>query len=283
MPNFAEVDHTIADMYYVQLPTGGATQGDIWGNLPSGYDENRRCKGIVITPRCDLAHSKSPVINYLPIVTVQDYLQTTGIFPALHQVLADANESLRKKGADMGLDALFELAVPIDEIAKEVRSLPPNSPQGVRQNKFTKAMADFDLLYTKILELRAVVEEPSVPIEHIRKYVPYRVLQRLQRDLIKNNTSDTYFLPPYGNLIENPSVVLLRHIFTSPIAYLEDRIAQRNDPGASATLPERLLRLSSPFIESLMSKLAALFTRVGTRDIPDAAVSSFVVFQTGDG
>ena len=32
-----------------------------------------------------------------------------------------------------------------------------------------------------------------------------------------------------------------------------------------------------------MSKLAALFTRVGTRDIPDAAVSSFVVFQTGDG
>jgi hypothetical protein len=279
MPNF-EVDHTIADMYYVQLPTGGATQGDIWNNLPSGYDESRRCKGIVITPRCDLAHSKSPVINYLPIVTLEDYLQTMGVFPTLHQVLNDAHENLRKKGVDLGLDGLFELGMPVDEIAKQLGSLSPDPPRGIRQTQFIKARSDFDLLYSKILELRAALKQPSVTVEHIRKYVPHKALQRLQRDLITNNNSDTYFLPPYRNLIDHPSVVLLRHIFTSPIASFDDRIAQGSDPGGSLPLPERLLRLSSPFIESLMSKLAALFTRVGTRDIPDAAVSSFAVFQT---
>ncbi len=42
--------------------------------------------------------------------------------------------------------------------------------------------------------------------------------------------------------------------------------------------PVRLMRLKSPYIESLMSRFAALFTRVGTRDLPPELVDEFSVW-----
>src|SRR5688572_24126382 len=145
------VDSTIADMYYIQLPTGGPTQGDIWSSLPSGAGANKLCNGLVITPRCDFAHSKSPVVNYLPIVSLEEYLLSVACFPHIARALADTRESLRPAASVLGLDGLLDLGVPIEEIRNEVALLRPATSQA-RSKQIERADADFEIGHKKIME-----------------------------------------------------------------------------------------------------------------------------------
>lgn len=254
-------------MYYIQLPTGGPTQGDIWSNLPSPTGRGEYCNGLVITPRCDFAHSKSPVLNYLPIVSLENYLLSVGCFPQIEQIIRETRDTLRSKVVPLNVESLFDLDVPIDEILDQVvRSTPPSNPPQLRQ--FDKARTELEAGHQRIKQLTALLSKTQLSLSELRGAINNRRLSIIQRDLIKNNHADTYFLPPCDGLLEAPSLVLLRHIYTCPIGYVST--TQRSE-----SIPERLLRLDSPFIESLMSKFASLFTRVGTRDIPDPVAQAF--------
>jgi adenylate cyclase class IV len=174
---------------------------------------------------------------------------------------------LKSKASALNLDSLFDLNVPIDEIRaevarKQIATEQPNFKQ------IEKARAEFEANYQRIQQLTSLLSKPRLSPIEIRDAINKKKLSSIQRDLIKNNQSDTYFLPPCNELLERPSLVLLRHIYTCPIEYV-----YASERGDSA--PERLVRLDSPFVESLMSKFASLFTRVGTRDIPDSVVQSF--------
>jgi hypothetical protein len=278
------MDHTISDMYYLQLPMGQATQADIWSNLPSGITGSPACKGLIITPRCDFKHSKSPVLNYLPVISLMDYLLSVACFPHLERAISDARDGLRSRVRPLDLDQLFELNVPIEEIWEQANHLRVTT-EVPRSKALEKADTDFETTYRKIQQLMSLLASPQLSLEQLTTALSHRQISNIQRDLIKNNSADTYFLPPCEGLIEVPSLVLLRHIFTCPISVVE---RQRHDNGSHRgakvpsrqPAPERLLRLKSPFIESLMSKFASLFTRVGTRDIPDLSVQDFYVVGT---
>ncbi len=49
-----------------------------------------------------------------------------------------------------------------------------------------------------------------------------------------------------------------------------------SDFSMCATKPERLLRLKSPYLEALMTRFGALFSRVGVRDIPEDQLDKFL-------
>jgi hypothetical protein len=275
------VDNTIADMYYIQLPTGGPTQGDIWSNLPCIGGSNEPCVGLVITPRCDFSHSKSPVLNYLPIISLEQYVLSVACFPHIERVIGEIREGLRTKVSALNVDSLFDLDVPIEEIRNEVGLLrsASNIP---RSKQLERADADFEAGYEKVKELTALLRKPRLTFEQLKIAFNKKRLATIQKDLIKNNNADTYFLPPCIGLLESPSLVLLRHIYTCPISTIFRSRSERSDrPGGptSNPSPERLLRLASPFIESLISKFAALFMRVGTRDIPDPVVQTFILSE----
>jgi hypothetical protein len=265
------MDDTIANMYYLQLPTGGPTQADIWDHLP-GRSRGERCCGLVVTPRCDFAHSKSPVLNYLPIIPFEDYLLSAACFPLLEQLRTEAKDVARSKGVALQIDQLFELGMPVVDVLAHALKVEAgrtaNSTGKAKRalEEFISACERYDVI-AQLLKKSTLTHQEALSAVNVRRW------ERLQRDLIKNNTSDTYFLPPSPPLIEVPSIVLLRYIYTCPIDLLEDS-GKSNE---SKPLPERLLRLKSPFIESLMSKFAALFTRVGTRDLPDATISEFMI------
>jgi hypothetical protein len=267
------VDSSIARMYYIQLPTGGPTQGDIWSNLPFANGTNQLCNGLIITPRCDFAHSKSPVLNYLPIVSLEQYLRSAACFPHIEQVLSDTRESVRSKSGPLGVESLFELDIPLDEIGRAIE-LQRSDPGRPHSKQYEKARLDFEIGSKKIRELSLLLQKPTLTLNEIQSSFSKKRLLSIQRDLIRNNNVDTYFLPPCTGLIEPPSLVLLRHIYTCPIAAVDPSVR-----GGSLPPPERLIRLASPFIESLMSKFAALFTRVGTRDIPDPVVQTFILVE----
>src|SRR5207249_4320046 len=51
----------VADAFYVDFPAGELATGDIYRDLPTfGLLPAPRAPGIVITPACDLAQSKTP-------------------------------------------------------------------------------------------------------------------------------------------------------------------------------------------------------------------------------
>lgn len=272
-------DRTIADAYYMQLPSGSVTQGDIWTDLPSGSAQTSLCAAVIITPRCDFAHSKSPVINYLPIITLNDYMLSVGGISIIQRFIAESRETLRRKSVELGVDAYFELDLPIDEIIQVVRSLVIPA-DGRRSKTLEASRIEFERVSADIASAsRLLSSTDRLTMTQLRSFATQKLFDRVQRDLIRNNNVDTYFLPPCQSLIETSSVVLLRHIYTCPIALLERGPASsgRATRYNKQPTPQRLLRINSPFLESLMSKFAALFTRVGTRDIPEAAVNSFAI------
>src|SRR4051812_2826386 len=57
---------------------GSLTQGTIFSCARAEDYDGCRVHGLVITARCDIAQSKVPVFNYLPIVTLDDWIHRDG-------------------------------------------------------------------------------------------------------------------------------------------------------------------------------------------------------------
>jgi hypothetical protein len=264
-------DDSVTDMYYLQLPTGGPTQADVWTNLPTQHGVGDTCTGMIITPRCDFAHSKSPVVNYLPLVPLRQYLLTSACFPLVEQAITDTRDFLKSKSNRLGIAHLFDLNLPLEEIVSNLRS--SNTSSSERSEKhYSACLREFNDGWQRYVTLTGIASKDELKIEEIKQFVKNKQFVRLQRDIILNNSSDSFFIPSCRGLIEEPSVVLLRHIYTCDIELLDER--SRSMLGGKS--PERLLRLNSPFMESLMAKLASLFTRVGTRDLPPAVVEGLI-------
>ena len=264
-------DDSVTDMYYLQLPTGGPTQADVWTNLPTQRGVEDTCTGIIITPRCDFAHSKSPVVNYLPLVPLRQYLLTSACFSLIEQAITDTREFLKSKSSRLGIAHLFDLNLPLEEIVSHLRS--SNTSSSERSEKqYSNSLREFNDGWQRYVTLIGIASKDELKIEEMKPFVKNKQFERLQRDIILNNSSDSFFIPACRGLIEDPSVVLLRHMYTCDINFLDGHIR----PKLGNKSPERLLRLSSPFIELLMAKLASLFTRVGTRDLPPAVVEGLI-------
>jgi hypothetical protein len=274
------MDPTISDMYYLQLPTGGPTQADVWTDLPTGNPTSETCVGVIITPRCDFAHEKSPVINYLPIIDFEEYVFSTACFGLLEAQLNDARSSLKGKADAAGLSALAELDLPPWELENSLKS-EMNNTESFISNHRSKAAKDFLAGIEQINTLEELNAKDRLTPQEMKQQIGTRTFSKLQRDIIKNNSADTYFLPPCDGILPRSSVVLLRRIYTCPITTVggSHPRARHDGPSDAAITPQRLLRIRSPFAESLMAKFAALFARVGTRDLPEQSLATFMIAE----
>jgi len=274
------MDPTISEMYYLQLPTGGPTQADVWTNLPSGAT-SETCTGVIITPRCDFAHEKSPVINYLPIVAFEHYLLSAACFGLLETQINDLRTALAGKAEAAGLGGLAELGVPFNEIEKCLELARATPEQTISKQK-SKAAEEFIAGLRRLTALELLTSTDRLTLEEVKRELGKKQFSKLQRDIIRNNTTDTYFLPPCETLLPQPCVVLLRQIYTCPITVVggtHERVRPNDAPVDVVGKPERLLRIKSPFVESLMAKFSALFMRVGTRDLPEQSVPTYMIME----
>jgi hypothetical protein len=98
----------VASAYYLRMPAGALTQGDIWSGLPSIYRSDRKTLGMVITPRCDFAHDKAPVINYLPLMPFDDYFLFEGGCELMEQELRRAADVVHTRAELLGIEQLLE-------------------------------------------------------------------------------------------------------------------------------------------------------------------------------
>jgi hypothetical protein len=158
------VDDTISDMYYAQLPTGRPTQADIWSNLPTGIGNRDTCNGLIITPRCDFVHSKSPVLNYLPIVSLEHYLLSTACFTLLEQVINDARAGLRRTAEALGVEHLLELGIPTGEVLGHIKSIQAD-PTQTKSRQSEKAFREFETNSRRLEMLAALSHKPMLSLD----------------------------------------------------------------------------------------------------------------------
>ncbi|MDR3431350.1 MAG: hypothetical protein P4L95_05495 [Rouxiella aceris] len=208
MKDIVHTDRAVADAYYLQLPIGRPTQGDIWTNLPFGTAPEENRNAVIITPRCDFAHGKSPVLNYLPIISLSEYVLTVGGFSLIAESAADTRDALRKQADILGIKGLMDMDMPLDELNRAVhRIIAPSETRA--QQRFNTSKCEFEKQSAKIARAEALLTHNQITMAELKAFTNRKRFDRLQRDLIRNNSLDTYFLPPCQSLIEQPSLVLL--------------------------------------------------------------------------
>jgi len=278
------------DAYYLRMPAGPPSQGDIWSGLPLLYHTTPQCSGVLITPRCDLSHVKTPVVNYLPIVSAEILLSSHGGFALLEAEVHRSRENLRQTAASLQVSDLLDIGTSHDRILDVLNRRLTDSPTEAAQEKLKTALTNFMEISSRLTKIENLLGQSGLDLTQLRSIIRAKDFETYQRDLFKNRFAEFHFLPPYEGFLQYPSVILIRHVTTCILEFINcahstrsqrdwDEI-RKNKSGAdfqaSSTRPERLLRLKSPYLEALMARFSALFGRVGTRDFEESYLNAFV-------
>jgi hypothetical protein len=282
----------IEEAYYLRLPSGSPMQGDIWSNLPLPYSSPAVCIGILITPRCDLVHDKTPAANYLPLFTFEEFMASQGNFELLEQELQDAREALRRAAEPLRMREAVELELPTTPLlASLTASMEEKASEfGIPTSRLEKYVDAFSAAESRIENLKALLAQSRVTNSDVAPLCSSRLLMKYKLAVARNTIGDLHFLPPCQPLLDSACVVLLRRVATCSIEFLrlaQNCMSQRDwdllrtqqatsDFHGAAVKPERLLRLKSPYLESLMFRFGSFFGRVGVRDIERRQLEAFV-------
>jgi hypothetical protein len=229
-----------------------------------------------MTARCDLEHGKASVINYLPIISFQDFLHRNLAYPLAKRSLKEAEQevirALREKGIPDSCITTFPLQRIVD-----------NETAGAQRKSLTQKL---ELIETA-KEILSSRHAPSIELAKRLLAKATKPAKSIAADLIKQQVAEYYFLQSV-DLHETPRdgfVVLIRYMQTMPTSLME-KIAcgvgkEDSDcvSGAGAYLtfdydPIAMVVgvLRSPDMEHLGQHFASLFTRVGLEDQSEDAL-----------
>ena len=231
------------------------------------------CKGwgIVITARCDLAASKMPILNYLPVVHVTDWLKCDGFGVILSRCIAEVDAEILKLLKDLSAPETVLLATPVDvAIDALVAGLDKKS------KKLFSSRAEKSIARWRIVNSR------SVDVSSLREAFP-KIYSAVLRELLTHRLAGYYYLPNVEYCDEDSCyVVLLRQIGSMPIdlALMLPEGAREGDVELRFSRYGQYLKFDeademalplgvvpSPHVEHLMQAFGLLFGRIGLPDV----------------
>lgn len=235
--------------------------------------------GLVITARCDVANDKVHVYNYLPIVTLSDWIHREGRILLAGRLQAESLGSLRNVMRESGhspsvldTESLERIQKVLFESEKPERGL----------DKYRKRFLDSANNYT--LAVRAMASSPAERLSNLIVGQSPHLKQELLKELAGYRLNGFHFLKqidPRGT--DLGFVVLLREIQALPrdiglaVAAGFGHFEFEEMCGLNASLREKLEVpkggfampigvLTSPYVEHLMQSFGALFGRIGIAD-----------------
>lgn len=238
------------------------TQGSIINYcLADNYSKKIDVYGLIITPRCDLAHEgKVNMVHYLPIVDFDDWLCCDGEDYLLNKwivKLKDKFEQLCKKQkipSDLGELGLYE------KMAEQIFT-------DLSQRKH----------FLEILDALFSVNKSRHML--FDKYIHNNDTQKsLLNNLIKDELPAYYLIDDWDTARAKPKVILLREL--KRISYETSQkiskgmnsseIKRSYDELKHTSLHSELYQVcaevNSPFIEHIMQKFSHNFCRIGVDD-----------------
>ena len=228
--------------------------------------------GIVITARCDVANNKVRLLNYLPIVTFNDWLRFDGRIIVCERLRNSALGKMKACLTDIGLDSQILDGVEISVIRKA------HFEPHLSIKKYEKKVKLFDEASEDIGLCDRALENNGPEFEALIERNP-KIVRSLADELINYKLGGYYFLENLDAYGEESSgyVVLLRQISTLPFHVAERVVAGfylktilSNEPNLARYLSNSVHELAlpigclnSPNIEHLMQAFSALFGRIG--------------------
>lgn len=268
---------------------GQLTQGTIFSCARSHRYTTSAVFGLTITARCDVAQQKYPVLNYLPVVPLNDWLHGDGLDILIEQHTNEVAGTLR---ALLRKGHLSEAALESTSVKTLVAAHfldPNNKSQRNLANELLRASETADAFQALV----GKKDSPAI-LTWLRTNSPAKVSDLIRR-LSKHSVSGYYFLETIHPDDSTPSgyVCLLREVATLP-----KRIAEKIATGLDATtlaqlnaghqatpppltiaiddLAMPIAQLTSPTIEHILQAFSHLFGRIGISD-PDEQVIKSVI------
>lgn len=271
----------------ISLPRmGRMTQGTVFcGACADGY-EALPVWGLVITARCDTAHDKVIVVNYLPVVRMEDWLGRHGGLLVLEKLQQDLRNKfvalLKKKNLS---DSLLDVYAPSDIANDHFPTLgrdPVNNKERADEADRRKALD----IASELAAVTAVLQKspPEIPCPISLLTGRTAITQSILADLMSHKISGYYYLPNIGELTEHPSkhgyVAILREVRTiyreTARLIIEGLSRDKLDGDRTYTgltfdvfdFLYPIAELQSPWIEHLLQVFCTMFGRIGLED-PD--------------
>lgn len=255
-------------------PNDVLSQGDIVAKLSAHGYEKSETYGLIITARCDFAHDKANVINYVPVVPIADWYDRAGWQRPASQEEDQVAAQLVQEAAR----CLKQIEIEQSEIRVSVQVYGGKATVELIEQNSSKVSDKARKLGERLDVLRDCIRKDKRVPE-----VPEKLVTNLLRDLQSHRLADLYYLPlnfVASDETQSAHVALLRQIYAIPATSLAPAagvagVSQRaNTAGPlpplsiSSSLPlGRVARMVSPYTEHFLQRLTLLFARVGVDDV----------------
>ncbi|MCB1357619.1 MAG: hypothetical protein KDK53_14365 [Maritimibacter sp.] len=251
---------------------GEITQGTLFNCAVADRYQSKRVHGLAITARCDIANDKFPVLNYLPVVTLYDWMHCDGFEILYANALRSSSGSFEAVLKQAGVAVSVLAANPRQEVVSSFFD----------EDEATKAQKKLATKAHELADRLDRLEAVEMDDSSDRKWFldAYKnEASDLVRNLIHNKVSSFYFLPSVTESNEGDGyVILLRES-----AFLPRQVAKEVANGVErpssigAELDKHLSfefddfampvgQLQSPNIEHVLQTFSYMFGRIGLED-----------------
>lgn len=239
--------------------------------------------GLVITARCDIDQEKYPVLNYLPVVGLDQWLRFDGFDLIQSQARKDCAAKLKELLKVNGIAESVLLAQTPRQIFQNFSA--DNKRKDKEIDRFNNCVEQYELAFMDI--------DHSCDEQYEKFYKKFSHFKSsLVADLIKHKVSGYYFIPNvYESGDSSGYVALLREV-----NFIPRKIAIEIARGVEkATLEElKLINLSSclsfvqddfampisqipsPHIEHILQSFSLMFGRIGLPDADPELISKMI-------
>jgi len=268
---------------------GFITQGTIFSCAQAARYMECEVFGLTITARCDMAQRKYPVLNYLPVVKLSDWLRKDGLDILTETEKSEQYGAMNKMLRQASISENLPRSVPLQKIADV--HFPLNEG-----NKAKKATAE--KFHGVIKEINAfeslVTKDDGTLYNWFRDHRQPKVVDIVKR-LSKHAVLGHYFLETlsFDGKGADGFVCLLREVNTIPRlvaeklgigldkASYEDLCRSSGLYTASLTISPHDLampisEIASPTMEHVLQVFSHLFGRIGVADPDEVLIGDIV-------
>ena len=251
--------------------------------------------GLTITARCDVAQQKYPLLNYLPLVTLQDWLRRDGLDILIEQERSEQAGKLKSILLQAQISPDLPKVVSLEEIAKV------HFPLNDKHKGKRKLSENFLALVLEARTFESIDsnKDARLSFSWFLKNRKPRV-EEIVRRLSRHNVLGHYLLESLSEKNEQPLgfVCLLREVVTLPRNVAEqigrglDRATYCHICGGDLNgqglrigvddLAMPIVEIGSPTIEHILQSFSQLFGRIGVSDPVDDVIGNIIINCTAD-
>ncbi len=267
------MEHLLGIMMIRAPKLGQVTQGTIF---TCGYAERYKkaeVHGLTITARCDIANEKFPVLNYLPVVKISDWMHCDGCEIVQSRAFSQKRAEFMNDLKDKGIESSVLNSVSIKDVVKVLFENEAKNPKEKKRAQRVKStglelcqLSEFDLnnLSDRDWVIRNFEKITTNVIKELiqQKLNGYYFLQRIIPD--SEMQGYVVLMREVGSLSPDEALGIARGMSKEEAPKSRGRIASLSFEVDNFAMP--VGQLTSPGIEHVMQVFSHMFGRIGLED-----------------